>query len=753
MKRKSIISLCLTTSLVLCSCSGNQTIQESPDQSNSQNTSTNEVTAASTQESTATESENTLETGSSVRNFFLGNEETIYYNPDLVPSVPQYEVAADLSNVDINKNLSWFFSGEYPAYQPIAEKLAQNYFVVWPETSNEFYEIYEANRYNMTPSFVTVDSLMHTYHLYFSYLMKKTEKGYLAESLKDLTGKMLEISASQYQELKGTDWENAAARNVAYFDVAASLLGVSTSVQIDSDIASTVQTEVDRINAAEGIEESLITGVNEDYTQYIVRGYYEGDEELEAYFKAMMWYGRMSFKADDEDLDRSALLINLAIEDSGQDNWENIYQITSFFAGASDDCGYYEYIDAIENAYSGIPTVAELSTDETSFKTFCDLTKEMKAPRINSIAVNDGEDNVIVSYRFMGQRFTIDEAIFQNLIYQNVKENSNGDKRMLPDALDVPAALGSDVAYDILSEEGKTQYEGYDDNLKSLQDEFNTSDQTIWNASLYSNWLYTLRPLLDEKGEGYPSYMTTDEWSKKNLETFEGSYAELKHDTILYSKQSMAEMGGEEPEELDDRGYVDPQPVVYSRFINLANNTRDGLDSCGMLGDEDRDNLNLLSEMAMQLLTISEKELVNESLSDDEYDFIRCYGGNLEHFWYTVFSEGVTDHTIQSEEAPCPVVADVATDPNGSVLEVGTGYAHTIFVIAPVEGELRICRGSVYSFYEFEQPISERLTDTKWRQMISSYYIDDDYNYVENDNVMTQPDWTQSYRAEANWDD
>ena len=30
----------------------------------------------------------------------------------------------------------------------------------------------------------------------------------------------------------------------------------------------------------------------EDYTQNIPRSYYAGEESLERYFRAMMWYGR-----------------------------------------------------------------------------------------------------------------------------------------------------------------------------------------------------------------------------------------------------------------------------------------------------------------------------------------------------------------------------------------------------------------------------------------------------------------------------
>ena len=60
---------------------------------------------------------------------------------------------------------------------------------------------------------------------------------------------------------------------------------------------------------------------------------------------------------------------------------------------------------------------------------------------------------------------------------------------------------------------------------------------TLWSASLYAGWLDTLRPLLEVKGEGYPVFMQNEEWVKKDLECFAGSYTELKHDTILYAKQ------------------------------------------------------------------------------------------------------------------------------------------------------------------------------------------------------------------------
>ena len=82
----------------------------------------------------------------------------------------------------------------------------------------------------------------------------------------------------------------------------------------------------------------------------------------------------------------------------------------------------------------------------------------------------------------------------------------------------------------------------------------------------------------------------------------------------------MAEMGGGAPEELDDRGYVEPEAEVYRRFAELAEQTADGLQVYGILDPADRENLTRLASLARSLEMISRKELQNERLSDEEYD-------------------------------------------------------------------------------------------------------------------------------------
>ncbi len=630
------------------------------------------------------------------------------------PSAMSYTIEPGLANVNN--------TGQFYLTDQEKSLLEQNGFSVSVGTSgDEFFTTYELNRYLKEPNFVTVDSMMHTYHLYFSHLLKSTERTSLLASLNTLSKDMLQESVAQLEQLKGTEWESAAERNVAFFAVAASLLDPST--QVPSSVSSVVSTEVANVNAAGGISESPLFEHNVDYSQYIPRGYYAGDATLEPYFRAMMWYGQMNFKQSDEDLDRSALLMVLAMKGEALDQWTAIYSITSFFAGASDDCGYYEYYPIAQSVYGNDVTAADLPGNDKAWSQYHALTATMPAPQINSVVVNDGEDDDVLAeekgFRFMGQRFSLDASIFQKLMYSEVGPNASGQKRMLPNALDVPAALGSDEALSILEGKGATAYEGYSENMQELRASITEDNPTLWEASLYSQWLYTLNPLLKVKGEGYPSFMQSQAWTRKNLQTYLGSYTELKHDTVLYSKQALAEFGGQIPEK-DDRGYVECEPEVFSRLARLTQATSTGLSSYGMLSATDADNLAKLQSLAEQLATIADKELRGELPSDAEFELIRSYGGQIEHFWVEVYKDQADRPSFRAEEFPAAIVTDVATDPNGSVLELGTGKPSTIKVVVPIDGELHIAEGTVFCFYQFEQPLSQRLTDQAWRQMLNA---------------------------------
>lgn len=656
----------------------------------------------------------------------------------ITPAVEPYTVAEDFSNV-INIGDA-YLSDLQLSY------LRTNGFFVMRETGNEFFEHYENNRYNLFPNFVTVDAMTHTYHLYFSHLLRTTERTYLAPMVARLTELLLQASEAQLETLLNTEWQVAAERNVAFFCVAAQLQGLS--LQTPERVASEVGTELDMIMAAQGINLSAIFGQMEDYTQYAPRGYYEGDPALETYFRTMMWYGRMNFLQREVDLDRSALLMTMALSDPDiYALWEAIYAVTSFFAGASDDNGYAEYRPLLDDAYGTDATPASLPGN-AAWDVYHAATAELPSPQINGVpSIDEGVDadhlDDAKGFRLMGQRFSLDESIFTQLTYNRVNVNPAGEKRLLPDALDVPAAFGSNEALAILEGLGALEYEGYAQQMDLLRAQIAEAPAETWDASLYSEWLWTIEPLTHERGAGYPPFMQSVLWTRKNLQSFLGSYTELKHDTVLYSKQVMAEMGGGPIDPRDDRGYVEPEPEVFGRLTSLVAATSAGLQNYGLLGEEDAYNLGLLQELAARLQTIAAKELRNELPTDDEFELIRSFGGQIEHFWQEVYKNEADDAYFTTRDFPAAVVVDIATDPNGRVLEVGTGQVSTIYVVVPVEGSLRVASGVVYSFYQFEQPLDQRLTDTAWRQMLGINPADDG-SYIMEPQV--QPAfWTDDF--------
>jgi len=680
------------------------------------------------------------------------------FKPEAVsasPSLESYTVEGDLANIE-NKDQFAFSEGSQ-------DLLVDNAFAVEPGFLSEFFELYEQNRYGYIPSFITIDSVLHNFHLLFDYSLKKLEEDELIPALKELNAGLLTASESQYEALQGTDWENAALRNIAFFTLTTKLL--EPAAPVGENVKSEVEADLAAIEKHEGIGFSAvmnfgqdISGVpappeassegldlfKEDFSQYIPRGHYTRSEDLKKYFKTMMWYGRLTFRLKSEDETRSAILASLGLgqKDANYANWEKIYEPTNFFVGKSDDITFYQYLEILDRVYGqDIDMDGLLSVD--NFNIFLAQAKELEPPQLNSMPIFDeslqpDREEEIKGFRFMGQRFTVDASVFQRLIYREVKENSQGQTRNLPKGLDIPAALGSEEAYTILKGYGVDDYQNYPENMQKMRDHLAGLDLKTWTQNLYWGWLYSLNPTLSVKPEGYPAFAQNTAWLRKNLNSYLGSWTELKHDTILYAKQVYAEMGAGGAEEVDDRGYVEPEPELYARLAALASMMKEGLELRGILSETQNTNITKIGEIATTLKEISEKELEGKALSEEDYNFIRFYGGELEHIWLDVMRDEGVESGSQTGEHPAALVADVATDPNGFALEEAIGNIFSIYVVFPQEGKLKIGKGGVFSYYEFTQPLSGRLTDEQWWDIIAG----------QGEREMPDlPDWTADFIA------
>lgn len=630
------------------------------------------------------------------------------------------------------------------------QAILNNGFVVLPpsneqgKTYSEFYQLYESSRYGAMPVFVTTDSVFHVYHLIFDKMLRDLEKTSFIPILKELTTAMLDSSMKQYESLKGTDLEQAALRNVAYFTVPAEVLGLTVSVPTeakslaDQEIAlmeskSPMSPSPIWTMGGEGTDDIL----NEDYSQYTPRGHYTLSPELEKYFKAMMWYGRLTFRLKYTTETQRALLMIQAMRSaqtssgkSATELWQNIYDPTVFIVGKADDLSFHEYGALSDQIFGATPDLT-IFADSAKMEEFNQAAKTLPPPQINSMWVYiwQDRDEATQGFRFMGQRFTLDQYVFGQLIFRKVGTLS--EPRGLPKALDLLAAMGSDEAYNLLDQMGETKYENFDTQLTKVKTEVAGFGTDSWTQNLYWAWLYSMQPIFAVKGPQYPAFMQNQAWLHKDMATALSTWTELKHDTILYSKQVMAEMGGGEDAD-PPKGYVEPNPEAFARLLALAQMTRSGLEERGLLDETTKGNLDNLIDELQFLLTIAQSELAGTTISNDDYWRIQYYGGWMEAMTIAAADPPVDDiGNNYLEDQKSALVADVASG-YGLALEEGVGYPVPILVVSPL-APYHLTFGAVYTYYEFSLPANERLTDEAWREML------------ESGSAPAMPDWTNSY--------
>jgi hypothetical protein len=574
--------------------------------------------------------------------------------------------------------------------------------------------------------------MLHTFHIIYDYSLRELETNVFFGEIIGLSEAMLAASISQYESVPEALRE-AAEMNVSFYAVGLSLLDPEN--ELLGSVPADVEEELALIDLADGISVSPIFGYREDYSQYVPRGHYTRSELLGSYFKALMWYGRLTFLLKEPVQTQAAILSCLALsstevgERSSLDIWESIYSTTAFYVGDADDLTIMDYACIIAEVFGETVTYDEI-VDEALFSLFMEKAWDLPNPRINSSVITDQDslEEDTKGYRFMGQRFILDSYIFSELVYDNVLGyygegepftlvySDAGPIRGFPRGLDVFGILGFDLASDILEEEGDTDYFGYDEQVAKLTQEVSAYTMEEWTENLYTTWLYTLSALSHEAGDGMPSFMQSGAWDYKRLNTALGSWAELRHDTILYAKQSYTFEATSMPMGSEYPAYVEPEPEVYGRLLSLTRMTMEGLDSRGILQGEIAEKLSMLDSLLDTLVDVSVKQLEGSGLSDEEVHVLESFDSTLEAL--CTFSEDFA--SMESEaDSSVAIVADVHTDVNSmQVLEEGVGYPLPIYVVVNRDGHTYVAQGAVFSYYEFKHPLSDRLTDEAWQELL-----------------------------------
>ncbi len=694
-----------------------------------------------------------------------------FENPDFAINASQYDFPIDLSKVSHLDSILQAF----PINASQREYLKNHGFVNLGKSSiygkSGYYDLVtlykDLKEIGLAP-YITTDSMLHIYHIFFDEVLKNIEEENFFDLLKNMTLDLIDTTYSQsmnvtratinmthvykadsvfgpvsYTITETISLRAATLKNLAYLYVALKILEPTTI--IPASVKDDVDEEMALIEANQGFSNSPIFDQSkvhdiltyiEDYSQYKPRGHYTKSEILKRYFNAMMWYGRMSFRMKSAMETVQAIMLSEALQTQTSLKWDQIYQITSFFVGRSDDLTPYDYSILTAQVFGSIGSTCSGLLDAKLIQLYIDKINELRKPRISSSFVRaDMEDivNATIGLRLMGQRLVPDSYMFQNLVFPSVGAYEGtgtpftysniigwGPGKGFPRGMEAMAVLGNEIAEDFLIKDGDVEYDRYEAQYGKLRAEFSNINESTWESNLYWGWLYALDSLNENfTASNYPTYMRNRGYLAEKLNTNLGSWTELRHDTILYAKQSYSPTCGMSY----PVGYVEPIPNLYSRLKDLTSSTKKNLQDFNVISQNTADDLDAFAELLEKLQDFSERELKNVPLNASEYEFIMYFGSRLE-----VLLENVPEDAGDSR-----LVADVHTDPNtdpkdgvsGKVLEEAVGEFDLIVVIwndTANDGNatLRASLGPIFSYYEFKQPMAERLTDEEWRLILEN---------------------------------
>jgi hypothetical protein len=610
--------------------------------------------------------------------------------------------------------------------------------------AEQMYDVYIEAADKKLPILVATDPMLHVFHILYDYSLRAAELDHFYPEMEQVLDGLLEYEQARYAETKNPVVKQALLGNVAYLSVPLSYL--RPDFVVPRPVAKLVQKELALIERGEP-DFSAVMGYEEDFTQYKPRGHYTRNERFRRYFKAMMYLGRMTFRlpsARDTSLvpTRMAILLAEAFEaaktDSGaaaKELWQRVYDATVYMVGKSDDILPEQYY-TLARKLAGDQPLADWVRPDTNIIRFVEATKsELARPRILGDIVLGGIPH---GMRLMGQRYIPDSHVFHNLTFDRIPG------RFMPMGLDVMAVLGSARAREyLINLYRQDRYEGYLSKLDSMRTVFAGFDSTQWNQNAYHGWLYALKLNLEPVPNGnrkslLAAFVRSQAYPDKTLVTSSGSWAQLRHDTILYFKMtatsfgigSTVEIGRKPPPRPRFQAYVEPKPAVLRQLANLSSQLQSKLNSVGRLNEEVGAKLNRYVDIAGHLARIADSELAGEQMSESDVEFCRGVGGlqksltNFsEQFAATYLSESGKDRSyigyeVKNDDRKMATVADVHTDPiYRLVLEEAVGNPCKLYAVIPFYGEQYLAVGACFSYYEFTKPMSKRMTDAEWQAL------------------------------------
>jgi hypothetical protein len=700
-----------------------------------------------------------------------------------------------------------------------------------------FYRIW----FDDLPVFVSTDAILQAWHRTYDGMLAEVEETFLSRSLDvllaEIAAKLPEVWAAAgegvlKESIRDADFYLAVARSLLRGEPVPSTLDQDSRVAaMLSDIRSYALKKIELFGECRTV----------DFSQFSPRGHYLHTEGLKRYFQCSMWLGRMDFMLAGEPLKRcpdastaitpreigSAVVLWDLLQRAGEfRRWKQIDKVIGSFVGWSDSLGFGQLGGVL--AAAGIRSVL----DVPNLATLERLQAEVMA---GELGIQNIRSDYIVSpfgpqqaqlprvFLFLGQRFTPDSWALSQTVFDSILWEQNGFaekvERRVPSALDVAfAVFGNDHLVPMLAQRiantnalrslihAERWRDGlpYQHNLAAVRRVIDSQERAAWDSNIYMSWLQALRQLsLPTTDPKFPEAMRTRAWAMKTLNTQLASWTHLRHDNVLYVKQSYTSAAVC----FYPHGFVEPRVEFWESLRDTAVRAAELIAALPYEGeytysearaergtnfiwtvtwstntvpltvvqDNQTAHLRRFASVVSRLAELSSKELAQEPFNQQDDDFIKeliqnagslplgsgsvkKYDGWFPRLFYRPLPYlGLHNYTMIPEvyfqetfgaNASDRVVVDVHTDvPSlgdpGGVLHQGVGTPNMMLVAIDNGPDRMIYAGPVLSHYEFEivgEPY--RMTDFEWEEILMRDFRNIGGREIQG---VAPPEWTRSY--------
>jgi hypothetical protein len=586
------------------------------------------------------------------------------------------------------------------------------------------------------PVFFTADAILDPVYRTYDDMLKSVETGKLIPAMRDILRK----SSAQLQAVKSlhanqTVWDSTLLDAEVYLSVATALLDATTPASSDQAVLDNVNRIIAAIRGQAYTEMFPLFGLTKpmDFTQFVPRGHYTCDPPgattpcpIADYFKCMMWLGRAdcAFVIDSLRQFRDFMLIYDCMDKAGVlQELANFNSVITFFVGDMDGLGA-EGVTAFETKSGPRPAIDSI------------VSLDRVAMGFRKSLLLDGCGNQFILSQAMwkdpdaarpalpavaqvsGQRFILDSYLLGHTVEAYVKD------RNVPKLEEVAFCLGNNAGLGIVGSDLTTytaavgDYKPLASRLGAMRTLFD--QYPYWSHNLYTMWLDALRDLSNPLSDNVPGLMQSANWQVKQMNTQLASWAELRHNTLLYAKQSYTSISSC----FYPDGYVEPYPRFYRKIGSLMTALGNAMNL--MTVGHVTANFDVWKGVTDTLALISEQELRGEAISAEYVAFLNrmlvvnpvsMCGSPPYKGWYTsLYANGWSGC---SQVKPC--IADVHTvppsqiSPSDIVLHAGTGTAYTMIVMLSTNDTCgTLYAGPVSSFYQYDVTPMARKTDAEW---------------------------------------